>query len=147
MIRILEARLSIKLLIIWIIIWILYFNTSRKNQGFTQLKQTPKFSSVYYTGLSRVFSHFLRKTGAILFLMNVRNNNLRTTSIETVTIEICDVHQHKILKIWKLDINKLSYLKLFIVGWNLSWFHWNSRISNFRGKLIKSCQVSKGTKI
>ena len=40
---------------------------------------------MYLTGPSGVFPHFLHKTGTILFLMNVKNTNLRTTGIETVT--------------------------------------------------------------
>ena len=57
----------------------------KTNKSFIQLKQTPKFTSVYLTELSRIFPHVLHKTGTILFLMNAKNNNLRTTSIETVT--------------------------------------------------------------
>ena len=56
----------------------------KTNKSFTQLKQTPKFTSVYFTWTVASFRHFSRKTGTILFLMNVKNNNLRTTSIQTI---------------------------------------------------------------
>ena len=110
MFQMLEVGLSMKPLIFWNITWRFYFNTPRENQlKLHSIKQTPKFSSVFFTGLTQVFPHFLRKTATILFLLNVKNNDLSALQMQKLLqIKNFDFHQYNIFfnyENWKFDMN------------------------------------------
>ena len=71
-------------------------NKLKINKSFTHLKETSKFYSVYFPGLTPAFLHFLSKTGTILFEIN-----------EKITIFVLQVQKLSQIKI--VDFYRIKF--------------------------------------